>query len=73
MNTTVCDVTIQFTFFLVVKLKITIITSCDSLILIRVPCSVIIKAWKWTEDTRQKRRFRDTLNLFEEAQIKAFY
>ena len=38
MSSTVCvDGTVEFTFFLVIRLNITIVTSCDSLIVIFLP------------------------------------
>ena len=47
----------EFTFFLFMRLKITIVTSCDSFIVIFVPYFfIIIKTQKWTEETRPKCR-----------------
>ena len=39
--------TVQFTFFFVMRLNITIITSCDLVILTLYHNVFIIKAWKW--------------------------
>ena len=40
MSTTVrVNSTVQFTFFLIMRFNITIVTSCDSLILMLVPCT----------------------------------
>ena len=49
--------TVQLTFFLVMRLNISIAATCDSLIVI-----LIIKAWKWTEETRPKRDGSKTHN-----------
>ena len=40
------------------RLNITIVTSCDLFIVIYLINFIffIIKAWKWTEETRPKRR-----------------
>ena len=43
--------TVQFSFFLIMKFSITIFM----LIAILATYSFIIKAWKWTEETRPKR------------------
>ena len=51
--------TVQFTFFFIVRLNITIITSCDLLIVILVTCNIFHhESWieKWTEETHPKRR-----------------
>ena len=49
MNTTICFIgTVQFTFFLVIRLNITIVTSYDSFIVVFVT--------SFFEETRPKRR-----------------
>ena len=65
MSTTVRgNGTVQFTFFLVMKLNITIVTSCDSLILILVPNNFfVIKARKWNEETRPKYHVSKYIDL----------
>ena len=50
MSTTVrVNAAVQFTFFVIMGLNITIITSCDSLIVILVTYIFIIKTELWTE------------------------
>lgn len=56
MSTIVCDITVQFSLFLFMRLNIVIDKICDSLIVI---LSFIIKSWKWNEGTRSKRRFKN--------------
>ena len=65
MSTTVRgNGTVQFTFFLVMKLNITIVTSCDSLILILVPNNFfVIKARKWNEERRPKYHVSKYMDL----------
>ena len=56
--------TVQFTFFLVMRLNSAIVMSCDLLVVILVPFLTlhffIIKTWKWTEKTCPKRRHQKT-------------
>ena len=58
-SNTLCVIgTVQFTFFLVMRLNITIITSWDLVIVILVPYTFfIIKAWKWIEETHPKHHW----------------
>ena len=43
------------------QLKFIIVTSGDGFILLLVPCLPIIKAWKWTEETRPKLRLKNKM------------
>ena len=55
MSTTICvNGTVQFTFFLVMRLNITIVTSCDSLILI--PVTLIISSLKLENGLKKHAR-----------------
>ena len=58
MSTTVrVNGTVQFTFFLIMRLNVTIVSSCALLTVILLPNTCVTKAWKWTEETILKRRW----------------
>ena len=61
--------TVQFTFFLIMRLNTTIVTSCDSLIVIFLPEFFIIKASKWIGETRSKRRLKTTWKYWKSIEV----